>query len=633
VARHNEGNETYGGGRRRGRGLVLVLVLALAATAVLLWRRGDAASSDLATPPVDTTPTAEDAASRVPIEEDSFPPTPGQGPCIDVDVLTSLENADLVTALASAYQGDRRNIDGRCVNVNVTPERSGVALDVVRRGFEGIDTTQAPTIWAPDSTAWLSLARRQQGERPILPDSVDRIAYSPIVIAMPAPQAELLGWTTNPPTWADYLRTSRQPDVWNSRGKPEWGEFKLGKTSPQMATSGLYGLAAAYQATAGGELGSLDRSQVDSPTVADAVHASEIATVHYGSVEAHFLWHARQAEDSGTVTNFLSAVTLQERSVYDYNRGVVSQDGITETVAAPPHNQLVPIYPTEGTFMADHPMAILNAPWVDFDKRAAANDFVRYARSAQGQQLARISGYRDLNLEADPPAAEIGRYGPTTAIHPVQPPTADVLAAVQDSFIQVRKRARVLFAVDVSGSMVAKLPDGRSRLEAAQQAIAKSLRYFDDEDDVGLAGFSNRGSSTQLEPGVVVPVTPIGPKRDAFVAAVNQLVPLDQTPLYDAVTAFLTDMRREFNPQEINAVVVLSDGRNDTTLTGTLETLRQHLGEHHQHQPVRVFTLAYGVDADKPALQAIARDTGAHFYDASDVSKIDAVLSDLVTNF
>ena len=53
----------------------------------------------------------------------------------------------------------------------------------------------------------------------------------------------------------------------------------------------------------------------------------------------------------------------------------------------------------------------------------------------------------------------------------------------------------------------------------------------------------------------------------------------------------------------------------------------------HHDSPVLVFTLAYGADADVDALQAISKATGAHYYDATDPTKLRAVLGDLVTSF
>jgi len=48
---------------------------------------------------------------------------------------------------------------------------------------------------------------------------------------------------------------------------------------------------------------------------------------------------------------------------------------------------------------------------------------------------------------------------------------------------------------------------------------------------------------------------------------------------------------------------------------------------------VLVFTLAYGADADVATLQSISSATGAHFYDATDPTKVGDVLGDLVTSF
>ena len=56
--------------------------------------------------------------------------------------------------------------------------------------------------------------------------------------------------------------------------------------------------------------------------------------------------------------------------------------------------------------------------------------------------------------------------------------------------------------------------------------------------------------------------------------------------------------------------------------------------EHlHHSTPVLVFTLAYGADADVATLQSISSATGAHYYDATDPTKVKAVLGDLVTSF
>ena len=62
---------------------------------------------------------------------------------------------------------------------------------------------------------------------------------TPLVIAMPKPMAEALGWPDTPIGFADILALANDPQGWAKFGHPEWGPFKLGKTSPNFSTSGL----------------------------------------------------------------------------------------------------------------------------------------------------------------------------------------------------------------------------------------------------------------------------------------------------------------------------------------------------------------------------------------------------------
>ncbi len=72
---------------------------------------------------------------------------------------------------------------------------------------------------------------------------------TPLVIAMPRPMAEALGWPDEPLGFADILALSQDPEGWAAFGHPEWGEFRLGKTNPNFSTSGLSALIAqAYAA-------------------------------------------------------------------------------------------------------------------------------------------------------------------------------------------------------------------------------------------------------------------------------------------------------------------------------------------------------------------------------------------------
>jgi Ca-activated chloride channel family protein len=638
----------HGSGRRAGRGPgasgwlaagIIVGIVGLAATVYVALDRPTHSSAPLLGLTRSSTPAPSGASARLggptaslrtaAMPADHLPATAGAAPCTGVRVLASLENADVLRALARGYAGAKRNVAGRCVTVSVTADKSGLAEADAAKGFPSLPAAQRPTVWAPDSSAWLTLARVDGAAAHSGLTAGRSLAESAIVLAMPAELAEAIGWSLKAPTWAQIFATAADADVWAKRGHPEWGGFKLGKTSPQVATSGLLGMAASYGVAAGG-LQALSTANLRSADIETKVHAAELSVTHYMATPEHFLWHVRQAEDSGAAAEFLSAVIVDEKSVWDYNRGLSSRDGITEELLEPPAQPLLPIYPSDGTFIADSPAAVLSAPWSSAAQRAASADFIAYTTTKQGQAVVRANGYHDVRGQADTAVTLTGRYtGPVAGLHL---PSAGVLSGIVHEFPAVRKRARVLFLLDVSGSMADQIAPGLTKLTAAKQAMVAALAHFTADDQVGLAAFSNQ-TGGPIVPGVVAPVAPLRTARPGLLKAVASLQPIAQTPLFAAVQQNTLAMAQHWQPDVINAVVLLSDGHNDTDIAGSLPSLTAGIEHLHHQTPVLVFTLAYGKDADVPTLQAIARMTGAHFYDATDPATIERVLGDLVTSF
>jgi Ca-activated chloride channel family protein len=75
-----------------------------------------------------------------------------------------------------------------------------------------------------------------------------------------------------------------------------------------------------------------------------------------------------------------------------------------------------------------------------------------------------------------------------------------------------------------------------------------------------------------------------------------------KTALYDGMLAAHDVLEESTNDRNrINAIVLLSDGA-DTAETSTLDTVLQRFEETN----IAVFPVAYGEDADKTALQAVA---------------------------
>src|SRR5204863_95465 len=69
-----------------------------------------------------------------------------------------------------------------------------------------------------------------------------------VVLAMPRPVAERIGWPRRQPTWSQAYGLALQG--WKAAGKPELGEFRMGTSDPFVSTAGLATLVASGYAAA-----------------------------------------------------------------------------------------------------------------------------------------------------------------------------------------------------------------------------------------------------------------------------------------------------------------------------------------------------------------------------------------------
>jgi Ca-activated chloride channel family protein len=197
--------------------------------------------------------------------------------------------------------------------------------------------------------------------------------------------------------------------------------------------------------------------------------------------------------------------------------------------------------------------------------------------------------------------------------------------------------------IDISGSMKDPAAPGSTdtKLDLAKRAAIASLDQFKPEDEVGLRVFS-----TDLGPDGgqifedLVPIGPISQNAAQLRQQIDSLVPTRGTPLYDITRQSFDAMVAQYDASRINAVVLLTDGRNDDgdetdddqQLQDTLTDLRkQSQGENGR--PVRLFTIGYGADADLGVLTQLAQATNGAAYDASDPKSITKVFTAVVSNF
>jgi len=559
----------------------------------------------------------------------------GRDTCTSITVVSSSEKAGLLEQMTSAYADANRTVNGHCGSVDVVAKSSGDAASTLVAGWNERTEGPRPVVWSPVTSGWLQIVRQRlaDSDRPqLIPDTVGHVASGPLVIAMPRPMAEAMGWPKQQIGWRDLFDLSKDPDGWDRYGHPEWGAFKLGKTNPNFSTSGLNALVGEYYAVTGTS-SDLTVDAIHDPHVVRFVRGVESSVVHYGDISITFLQNLRRADDAGHGLTYVSAVAIEEKSVWDYNQGNPSGDPDTLGQLPPPSTPLVAVYPDEGTMVNDHPYAILDAPWVNADQRAIAEDFFAFVQAPEQQAAFQAAGFRDFNGTPGAPITPVNGLLPDQPARILPAPSAPVLDEIQRSWDDVRKRARVLLVLDVSGSMSTSVGSaGATKLELAKEAALAALKEFAPDDEVGLWVFSS-----DLSPDApwreLSPVTQLGPKIGGLREAIGSLEPQLGTGLYRTVDDAAALMADTFDPSRINGVVVLTDGKNDYADFSSVDPVLARLQGQPPERSVRVFCIAYGDDADTGVLQQISDASLGAMYDASDPETIDDVFAAVLSNF
>jgi Ca-activated chloride channel family protein len=118
-----------------------------------------------------------------------------------------------------------------------------------------------------------------------------------------------------------------------------------------------------------------------------------------------------------------------------------------------------------------------------------------------------------------------------------------------------------------------------------------------------------------------------------FKTKVDALVADGGTALYATTRAAVQEVQSSFDPTRINAVVLLTDGKNEYSPDNNLPKLVKDIGGEDTEDSVRVFPIAYGGAADLSILKQIAASSRAAAYDASDPASIANVLTAVLSNF
>jgi Ca-activated chloride channel family protein len=517
---------------------------------------------------------------------------------IRVSFAYSPEKQKLIAPLIDKFNAEGRQADGKPVFVDGQVVSSGDAeTKIARRALQ-------PVLWSPASSLWGRLLNFE-GDRSWVPDTNPSIVRTPLVIATWEPLARALGWPKKPIGFADVLRLALDRRGLAAYGKPEYGKFKLGHTNPDFSTSGLSAVAAEYSAVTGKKEG-LTLADVSRPDVRRKIQAIERSIVHYGDTTLFF---ADQLRRYGPA--YASAVAMEEATLVDFNQ---KRGGGTK---------LVGIYPAEGTYYSDNPLITLQAPWVTARQKAAAKVFTDWLDPRIKPDLAAREGFRprDASVKPQSPVDAANGANPNQPTRLLSLPDPRVLAKVKQAWRVDRKPANIALVVDTSGSM-----SEEHKLDLAKQGLRVFLAQLSPNDRVGLITFNDKVFR-------VAPVTPFGSSRASLLSHVNDLFPDGQTAVYDATAAGVQEIQNLRDASRINAVVVLTDGEDNQSQTGSnqlVQTLQRQATS--EGTAIRVYTIAYGTEANKGVLTQIADASGGKEY-AGDPKQIESVYRSISSFF
>jgi len=479
------------------------------------------------------------------------------------------------------------------ITVKATPIGSGLSMQEIVSG------KIQPDIWSPAGSVWLTLInamwQKQHSSGLISTGATDSpsLVTSPVVIAMWKPEAIALGWPTKAIGWSDIADLSTNPRGWAAYGHPEFGDFKFGHTRPDDSNSGLDAIIAENYAALG-KVRELSLSDVNNPVTRDFVSNVESSIIHYGDSTGFF---ANEMFTKGP--NYLSAAVMYESLVVEANEG-----------KAYPHlaYPVVAIYPKEGTFYSDHPFAILQASWVTPEKKAAALEFRNFLLAPAQQKKALQYGFRPADLS-------IGISSPVDSSHGVdtsepknllQVPSASVIQAIESSWEDQRRKVDVMLVLDRSGSMNETV-NGQSKIEKAKQGLIQFVNLLGNSDGVGLTVFST-------DANVLTPVSALGPKHQDLLNTINSIQASGNTRLFDTIAEQVNSLK-SIPSKHIKVVIVLTDGLDNNSQL-TISSLINHIAASGANagEGVKVYTIAYGSDADVSGLVRIASATGGLEY-------------------
>jgi Ca-activated chloride channel homolog len=533
-------------------------------------------------------------------------------------VVASSATKTILENLARQWAATEPSVEGTCASVEITAKDSAEMADELQEDWDAKANGPAPDAWVPQSSAWVRRAAIDSDAERMVPDLQPSIARSPVVIAMPKPMAQALGWPNANLSWQDVIeKFAGDPRGWQSVGKG-WGPFKFGMTDPAKSTAGLLALTAIIDEN--------DDSEVSPGEQETVLKLKQVMTPYQESTESiinEFKRAGNQGEDEAL--KYVSAFPAFEQDVLNHN-------------LLNPKVPLVAIYPNNGSIEADHPFLVLNAPWARPEGQRVATAFMQYVRGPEGQRELLDAGFRDPNRGPGPQLTQQNGLAPQITALPRGVLLPDSVTRTITTWTALTQPTNVLLVLDISGSMKEAVPGtGQTRMALAKAAARAAASLFPPEAHVGLWTFSTRLNGNR-DYRSIVSIGQLGEelsggrtRGDELLRSIDniQLLPSGDTGLYDTIAAAQRTLMDNYRQGATNLVVLLTDGKNDDPGGGlTLDQLKAELNKTKADTAHRVpvVLVGYGTDVDFAILQELSALTGTTARSSRDAFDINQVL-------
>ncbi|MEV0840672.1 substrate-binding domain-containing protein [Actinocatenispora sera] len=544
------------------------------------------------------------------------------GSAVTATVYADPAVSSIIDKQAQTWMQGSPAVDGHCAKISVVPRDSASVAAALAPSWDPRTDGTRPDAWVPESSLWMQLAASRPDAARMLPERRPSLARSPAVIAMPKPMAEVMKKVAPKLTW-NQLATQYAGKVWAKYGHPSWGGIRVDMTDATTSTAGLHAVTAMADANDDGDISTAERLSLNQIWQVGAAHPTDTQQV---------IQKLESADSAGTtaVLKTVSAFPALEQDVISYN-----QDG--------PKVPLTAVYPSDGSADADFPYLRLSwshqtTPGINDNAQRVRSDIARTfltdLRSATAKKAFRDAGYRDASRRPGPlmtAANGVDRKVPTLPRKVMSP---DSVSQTVSMWTSISRDSNVLLIMDVSSGMGQKVAGtNKTKLQLAGDAVAEAITLFGPGARLGLWDYASHVKGDSADYEQIVPVDTLNgtyqgtTRRVAINNALDQLQPVGEPTLYDTVAAAYKMMRKHYQNDASNRIVVVTGSGNDSaSKTGLAElTSTLNAGADKNH-PLPVVTVGYGSGVDLSSLQTISQASGGRTYAASSPTEVSKVL-------